>query len=190
MQHDFVDQAAPPRARAAVRSVDSQRSAARIELECWRARLSFDDLPRAPTAYAPGAARSYLRLPACVGCEAWLISWPPDSCSPLHDHGGARGFASVLHGELRECVRLAQPALERSNQSTRNSSANRWLERAWQTGGVIEIASDACHEVWNASTQTVYSLHVYEPKLASMTFYERTAAGGVRALRDERAEQW
>jgi hypothetical protein len=33
-------------------------------------------------------------------------------------------------------------------------------------------------------------LHVYEPKLASMTFYERTAAGGVRALRDERAEQW
>jgi predicted metal-dependent enzyme (double-stranded beta helix superfamily) len=149
-------------------------AAARRELSRWRARLCFDDLETLGV-YPRDAQRSYLRLPSRGGCEVWLIVWPPGSRAALHDHGEASAVASVLCAELRESLALG---------------AGPFSQRTWQAGAVLEIPRGARHEVWNAGEQTAYSLHVYTPKLASMTFYERTPSGALTPLRSERAEDW
>jgi predicted metal-dependent enzyme (double-stranded beta helix superfamily) len=125
--------------------------------------------------YPRGAERSYVRLPSRAGCEVWLIAWPPGSGVPLHDHGEASALVTMLSGELQESLLPPDgPAVERS----------------WRRHGSLEIPRYARHTVWNASEQTAYSLHVYTPQLAAMTFYERLASGELRALRSEEAAQW
>lgn len=148
---------------------------ASLELSHWRTRLRFDDLSQTCSVYARGAERAYLRLPSREGCETWLIVWPPGARAPLHDHGGASALATVLSGELRESLQFG---------------TGHWVERTWRSGSRCEIAAHARHEVWNASENTAYSLHVYTPRLASMTFYERTREGGLRTLHSQRAEPW
>lgn len=147
---------------------------AQLELSNWRASLRFEDL-RASAVYPRGAQRSYVRLPSRAGCEAWLICWPAGARAPLHDHGGASALATMLVGELREWL-----------QPYPGSS----IERCWRRDARIEIPTHARHEVWNDSEVTAYSLHVYAPRLASMTFYERTQSGELRALHSEDAQQW
>jgi hypothetical protein len=159
------------RARAASERYDSVR--ARRELARWQARLASLDLSQ--WQYLPrDDNRSYLRLPSASGCETWLIRWPPGSSAPLHDHGDASAVALVLRGELRE----------------RAFYRGECLERLWQTQLVIELPKDVRHAVWNESSEDAYSVHVYAPQLTSMTFYEHTADGSLKAIRSEGAEQW
>jgi len=66
----------------------------------------------------------------------------------------------------------------------------RSAKRAWRYGDSIELAVGTCHEVHNLQRQTAYSIHVYEPRLERMTFYDRTLAGDLRPLRQEGASQW
>jgi predicted metal-dependent enzyme (double-stranded beta helix superfamily) len=159
---------------------ESAQARALRELERWQTRLRFDDLHELGEVYAHGSERSYLRLPTAVGCEAWLICWPPGSKAPLHDHGGAAGFASVLSGEL--CEWLYPNG--RNNQAGALTQEH-CVERIWQSGAIIRVDPHACHEVRNLTDNTVYSLHVYQPRLQSMTYYERTEAGELRAVRSE-----
>ena len=149
-------------------------AAAQRELAHWRARLRFNDL-ESIDVYPRDAQRSYVRLPSHAGCEAWLIVWPPGSRAPLHDHGVASALASVLRGELSEALQLG---------------SDPFIQRTWRAGVTLEIPEGARHEVWNAGERTAYSLHVYTPRLASMTFYEHTEGGGLQVLRSERAEDW
>ena len=149
-------------------------SDARRELQRWRARLCFDEL-ESIGVYPRDAQRSYVRLPSGSGCEVWLIVWPPGSRAPLHDHGPASAVASVLCGELQELLQVG---------------SGPFVERSWRAGATLAIPEGARHEVWNEGEQTAYSLHVYTPRLASMTFYERTQAGEVQVLRSEHAEDW
>ena len=149
---------------------------AQRELWYWRRRLLFDSTLASGAVYPRGAKRSYLRLPSRAGCEAWLICWPPGARSPLHDHGGASALATMLSGELHETLQSPED--------------QRWSQRVWHAYEAIELPADTRHEVWNASDVTAYSLHVYAPRLASMTFYERLRDGEVLALRHERADQW
>jgi hypothetical protein len=62
--------------------------------------------------------------------------------------------------------------------------------RVWMPGDAVELALGTCHEVYNRQRQTAYSLHVYEPRLESMTFYDRNIAGELEPLRQEGTEQW
>jgi predicted metal-dependent enzyme (double-stranded beta helix superfamily) len=149
-------------------------AAAQLELTHWRARLRFDDL-ESIDVYPRDAQRSYVRLPSRAGCEAWLIVWPPGSRAPLHDHGLASALASVLCGELSEALQ---------------HGTDPFIQRTWRAGATVEIVQGARHEVWNPGERTAYSLHVYTPRLASMTYYERTEAGGLQVLHTERAENW
>lgn len=159
--------------RAADRSERQQSARARRELARWQVRLSSLDLsewqfqPRDDT-------RSYLRLPSISGCETWLIHWPPGSEAPLHDHGDASAVAVVLRGELRERAVLGEA----------------WFERSWQTQTSLELPKHIRHNVWNESKQDAYSVHVYAPSLARMTFYEQTVNGMLRAIRTEESQQW
>lgn len=149
-------------------------AAAHLELSHWRTRLCFDEL-ESIGLYPRDAQRSYVRLPSRAGCEVWLIVWPPGSRAPLHDHGTASALAAVLCGELHESLQIGQDP---------------FIQRTWRVGTALEIAHGARHEVWNQGEHTAYSLHIYTPRLASMTFYERTEAGGLQVLRSERAEDW
>jgi predicted metal-dependent enzyme (double-stranded beta helix superfamily) len=149
-------------------------SVARLELERWLERMRFER--SALTGHAHRSERSYVRLSAAVDCEAWLICWPPGSQAPLHDHGRAQGVAAVLSGELSERF------YQRSSQL--------WFTRTWKQGVIVELERHTCHEVHNALAHTAHSIHVYSPRLESMTFYTPTSEGGVRPLRQEEANQW
>jgi predicted metal-dependent enzyme (double-stranded beta helix superfamily) len=121
--------------------------------------------------------RSYALLEATRGgCEAWLICWPPGTGAPWHDHGSARGIARVLRGSLRE---------ERQLPCT-----TRALRRAWRTDDVIELPQGVRHDVQNATRQAAYSIHVYDPQLLQMTFYQREVGGMLRPLRTEQSREW
>lgn len=121
--------------------------------------------------------RSYARLePPFDGCEAWLICWPPGTGAAWHDHGSARGVACVLSGSLRE-QRLA-------------SSAPRVLQRLWQPAQVIELPRGIRHDVRNVTARAAYSIHVYDPRLEHMTFYQCDAAGTLQPLRTELPREW
>ncbi|HEY2736097.1 MAG TPA: cysteine dioxygenase family protein [Polyangiales bacterium] len=167
----------PALARARTRTSAPLRSA-RIELERWLARIRFDDLGGIDDLRDPSgdARRSYLRLPTRADCEAWLICWPIGSSAPLHDHGGADGVAAVLTGQLHERRYLA--------------SAQRWIEQAWKPGAIIELAVPTCHAVHNLEPRVSYSIHVYAPRLDSMTFYEQNAEGGIERVRQEARSEW
>jgi len=130
-----------------------------------------------PAACARLDRRSYVLLePAVDGCEAWLICWPPGTGAPWHDHGAARGVARVLRGSLREQRELA--------------GAAHTLRRDWRPGAVIELAHGVRHDVHNIARRVAYSIHVYDPRLAQMTFYERDAAGALSPLRTEQSREW
>lgn len=126
---------------------------------------------------AKGAPRSYVRLaPSAIGCEAWLICWPPGASAPLHDHGPARGLAQVVQGSLHEW---------RSSGPTSDGT-----ERIWQPGRPVQLPFGVRHEVQNRSTEVAYSVHLYDPRLERMTFYERTEGGELHAIRREEAREW
>ena len=146
---------------------------AQRELARWRTRLGSLDLDE--WQFQPRAgSRSYIRLPSLGGCETWLIRWPPGSEAPLHDHGDASAVAQVLRGELRERANLH----------------DKWFERAWQRQAEVELPKHIRHHVWNESKEDAYSVHVYAPSLARMTFYEHTVNGMLRAIRTEESSQW
>ncbi len=124
-----------------------------------------------------GTERSYQRLlPAGDGYEAWLICWPSGSSAPLHDHGSARGLAQVVRGSLHEWRCAA--------------GKSELTERVWTSDRAIELPYGVCHEVRNLGEEVAYSVHVYDPRLDHMTFYDRDAAGALRPLRQEQRQQW
>jgi hypothetical protein len=157
------------------RSERRQSALARRELARWQVRLGAMEL--GAWAFQPRTGeggRWYLRLPSPQGCETWLIYWPPGSAAPLHDHGDASAVALVLRGELRE----------------RACAQGEWFERSWQAQSSVELPKHIRHTVWNEGKQAAYSVHVYAPGLASMTYYEHSAGGILRAIRTEESEAW
>ena len=137
-------------------------------------------LRRGVQAFLPAGSarldhRSYALLePPIDGCEAWLICWPPGTGAPWHDHGSARGIACVLQGSLTE----------------RRFATTRVLQRTWRPAQVIELPHGVRHDVRNASRRAAYSIHVYDPRLEQMTFYQRDAAGTLQPLRTEQSREW
>ena len=54
------------------------------------------------TARFDRAERWHLRLALTEEVEVWLLTWTPWQGTEQHDHGGAAGAYTVLHGELTE----------------------------------------------------------------------------------------
>jgi hypothetical protein len=157
----------------------AERSPALGILEHWLSRIPRDAQFRTlQRLWAAQPCRRFMRLPTTEGFEAWFIGWPPGSVAPLHDHGHASGVVAVLSGRLVESFHLR--------------GSNGWQQRDWRAGERIELASGVCHEVRNldAAARTAYSVHVYAPRLERMTFYDRTAEGGMQPIRVEHAAQW
>jgi len=102
--------------------------------------------------------------------EAWVIAWPRGGAIELHDHGGTQGAVVVASGELTETV-VVEGAGGRVETDTAVLPA----------GSSITIGSARIHDIVNLGPNPAISVHVYSPRLASMTYYDisagRLAAG-------------
>lgn len=108
---------------------------------------------------APGELRGFVRLLESPSYEAWLIAWAPSGALELHDHGGSAGALHVVRGEL---VELFTDAIDRRPLRSRPVRA----------GQDLPLPATRIHEVWNPGPRTAVSVHVYSPRIRTMTFFD------------------
>lgn len=101
--------------------------------------------------------RTGLRLVPTDDYDVWLLRWPPGTRVSPHDHGGSAGAFVVVSGELVEL---------RWNDSI---AASRIVGR----GDIVTIEDGMVHDVV-ATNCLSYSVHVYSPPLAKMSFYDES----------------
>lgn len=89
-----------------------------------------------------------LQLALTEEVEVWLLSWTPWQRTGRHDHGGAIGAYTVLHGELSESWRDGRG---RSKQAAR------------PVGATTSYKADRFHSVQNRGTLEAISVHAYSP---------------------------
>lgn len=140
-------------------------------------QLAADSALWLPAVRFDPAARVHTRIWADDDAEAWLLTWLPGQGTDIHDHGGSAGAFVVLAGALSEWTpgRTRLPRLGRPGRTRR-------LRR----GSVRPFGADHVHEVRNDQLEPAISLHVYAPRLATMTRYTRTE-DGLRPLGTDRA---
>lgn len=121
--------------------------------------------------------RGLLRLLRTEQIEAWLISWTPSSFLGLHDHGGSRGAFRVLDGRLDEMY---------TDGESRSPLQVAHLEQ----GAIRSFGPSHIHEVWNPSSVTALSVHVYSPPLHQMRFYSHEDQRFLEITRTETSAEW
>ena len=116
--------------------------------------------------------RWYALLAANDTFEAWVIGWPVGGAIELHDHGGSSGAVHVVRGALEETStnRVSRPPLARA--------------RVGEGDGTV-FGPDHVHDLVNAGDQPALSIHVYAPRLVSMTFYDDRPARFLDVVRHE-----
>ncbi len=95
--------------------------------------------------------------------EAWVIAWPPGGAIELHDHGGSAGAVVVAVGELVETSIVSQPS---GGVALRTTTIG--------VGGSLRFAGRHVHDIVNLGEVPAISVHVYAPRLSSMTYYRMT----------------
>jgi len=126
----------------------------------------------------PGLAdltsRRWELLAASDTFEAWVIGWPPDGTISLHDHGDSAGAVAVAGGELVETLITEDVDGSVSTSRRRMTAGTSW------TMGRRHV-----HDIVNDGDSPAVSVHVYAPRLTSMTHY-RLDGGLLRAERTVR----
>jgi hypothetical protein len=97
--------------------------------------------------------------------DVWVLTWPVQTGTQLHDHGDSAGAFEVVSGELEEiCVGRSRRRLRR---------------RQLRSGARVSFPTGAVHDVRNAGASAIdrpaVSVHAYSPPLTSMTYYEQLA---------------
>jgi hypothetical protein len=115
--------------------------------------------------------RRWELLAASATFEAWVIGWPPGGTIALHDHGDSAAAVAVAGGQLVETT------VTDDGDGTVSTSA-----RTMTAGAGWSMASHHVHDVVNNGSHPAVSVHVYAPRLTSMTHYRLD--GGV--LRTDR----
>jgi predicted metal-dependent enzyme (double-stranded beta helix superfamily) len=126
-----------------------------------RERWSERDLARLTRKFASRAAeelyqaarfdpaeRWHLRLAVTEEVEVWLLTWTPWQGTEQHDHGGAIGGYTVLHGELTE---------------TWTDHRGRTKRTVRPAGSSASYGADRVHSVQNRGTLEAISVHAYTP---------------------------
>ena len=126
-----------------------------------RERWSEADLARLTRRFATGATeglyltarfdrgeRWHLRLALTEDVEVWLLTWTLWQGTEQHDHGGAAGAYTVLHGELTE------------RWTDRRGRSRRTIRPA---GSSASFGADRVHSVQNRGTLEAISVHAYSP---------------------------
>jgi hypothetical protein len=96
--------------------------------------------------------------------EAWIIGWPPGGTITLHDHGDSAGAIFVARGALVETF-LTEDVSGAITAKARRMSAG----RSWA------MSKRHVHDVVNHGLTPAVSVHVYAPRLTSMTHYRLDA---------------
>jgi predicted metal-dependent enzyme (double-stranded beta helix superfamily) len=104
--------------------------------------------------------RRWELLAASDTFEAWVIGWSPGGTIALHDHGDSAGAVVVAGGELVETL-----VAEDFDGSVSTTSRKMVAGMSWNMG------SRHVHDVVNHSSSPAVSVHVYAPRLTSMTNY-------------------
>jgi predicted metal-dependent enzyme (double-stranded beta helix superfamily) len=104
--------------------------------------------------------------------EAWLLRWPPGGVLELHDHGGASGAFRVVSGILTE-------------SRTRHGATTPPAVEDLGPGRRRLFGPHDIHDVANRGTGPATSVHIYTPRLTSMTFYEADSQGVPSPVRTE-----
>jgi hypothetical protein len=133
-----------------------------------------DRWPVAPRFDA--ADRWYQRIAVAPGYEVWLLTWLPGQGTEIHDHGGSAGAFVVLAGLLSEWTPEPRRWWPGPPGRTRRLSA----------GAVRPFGEQHIHQVRNDTLVPAVSLHVYAPRLHTMTRFAR-AEDGLVALGTARA---
>ena len=121
-------------------------------------------------------ARWYVPLLEADDVEGWLLGWPAGEGIELHDHGSSSGALVVVEGTL----------VETSVQASDWARPGGHLRhRRLATGDVVSFGPDHIHDVVNGGNGLALSIHVYSPRLRSMTFYENRPDRGLAAVRTE-----
>lgn len=116
------------------------------------------------------AGRWYERIHLDGSHEVWVISWLPGQATGFHDHGGSAGAFAVVWGTLME-RRVAGAA-----------ATGQVLARPVGAGGIRAFGPRYIHDVRNAAAAAVaVSVHAYSPPLPSVTRYDLTPGGLVKA---------
>ncbi len=156
-----------------------------------RAPLSGGTTPRRPVdlvavarGFAASAAgipelgdpeqRTWVLVAANDLFEAWAIGWPRGGRIELHDHGVSGGAVAVAAGALSETtVRATRPGV--ALISTHRIGVGE--HRRFGPGYV--------HDLINDGDERAISVHVYGPRLTSMTYYRLDGQGRLGAVRTE-----
>jgi predicted metal-dependent enzyme (double-stranded beta helix superfamily) len=106
--------------------------------------------------------------------QVWLLTWLPGQGTDLHDHGGSAGAFVVVAGSLTEQTVLNSP---------RGATV---ADAAMTAGRGRRFGAHHIHRIVNTGTRPAISVHVYGPRLESMTRYAMDARR-LRVARVERA---
>jgi predicted metal-dependent enzyme (double-stranded beta helix superfamily) len=154
--------------RTSVDLADTARRLAR-QRTLWQGLVDFDPI-----------SRFYARLLADHDHEAWLLTWLPGQGTPWHDHGGSAGSFVVLQGVLTEEVAGYRSTADLDDVRRVTGPGVGLTPGDQRTFGTRHL-----HRVTNAGSDPAVSLHVYGPRLTSMTNYR--AVDGVLEV-EEQAE--
>jgi predicted metal-dependent enzyme (double-stranded beta helix superfamily) len=136
--------------------------------EIWQPRVRRDT-----------GERWYALLAADRQSEAWLLGWPVGGGIELHDHGGSSGAICVVEGVLDETF------VDTVNPLTADGTLRR--RRLW-IGALIDFGPEHIHDVVNHGSRPALSIHVYSPRLRSMTFYDHGPGTGIVPVRIDYGE--
>jgi predicted metal-dependent enzyme (double-stranded beta helix superfamily) len=116
--------------------------------------------------------RWYTRLHQDPYVDVWLITWPRDTSTELHDHAGSLGALTVVGGTLTEHRWLHD-----------GRGTGRIATRELGTGGGAAFPLGHVHDVVNASAAPAVSVHAYSPPLTAMSYYAVDDTGSLRRTR-------
>jgi hypothetical protein len=110
--------------------------------------------------------RTWVLLAVTDLFEAWAIGWPPGGRIDLHDHGASSGAVVVAAGTLTETtVRSTERGV--AVISTRRVAA----------GEHRRFGPHYVHDLTNDGDGPAVSVHVYGPRLTTMSYYELEPGG-------------
>jgi hypothetical protein len=121
--------------------------------------------------------RRWVLLAATDLFEAWAIGWPPGGKIELHDHGHSSGAVVVARGSL----------IETRIRPTDHSVATVESHHL-DTGESRTFGSHYVHDIVNTGPRHAVSVHVYGPKLTSMSYYRLSPTGRLQAVRTEHVD--
>jgi quercetin dioxygenase-like cupin family protein len=105
--------------------------------------------------------RRWVELDSSPYLQIWLLSWPAGTGTRWHDHGDSAGAFLTVSGTLRE----------------QTSHGHRRIDRTLIAGQGRSFGPNHMHHVSNAGLETAFSVHLYTPRLTTMTRHDMTPTG-------------